>query len=130
MEDDVLKNRTVLIVDDEQRNIFALSAVLKSEGIKCLTAMDGKEGIATLKENPDIDIVLMDIMMPEMDGYEAIRYIRNDVNLKNIPIIALTANAMKGDMEKCMEAGASDYISKPVDIEKLTSTMIKLLTIK
>ena len=123
----MLKDKTVLIVDDEHKNIFALSAVLKSKGVKCITASDGIQGIKTLQEFMHVDVVLMDIMMPEMDGYEAIRRIRNDTDHKNIPIIALTANAMKGDREKCLEAGASDYVSKPVDIDKLTEKMIFLL---
>jgi CheY-like chemotaxis protein len=126
----MLENKVVLIIDDEIRNLFALTAVLKEEGLNCLTASDGIEGIRVLKETPGIDIVLMDIMMPEMDGIEAMKIIRNDEQIKNIPIIALTAKAMIGDKEKCLMAGASDYISKPVDIELLLASMNNLLANK
>jgi len=124
----MLQGKTVLIVDDEPKNIFALSAVLKADGINCITAKNGIEGIANIKLHHEIDVVLMDIMMPIMDGYEAIKQIRMDEKMTSIPIIALTANAMKGDMEKCLVAGASDYVSKPVDIEELKNKMINLLT--
>lgn len=118
-----LVNKKVLLVDDDMRNIFALSAVLEQEQMEVIIANDGKEALHLLSQNNDIEIVLMDIMMPEMDGYEAMNYIRNNMKLTNLPIIALTAKAMAGDKEKCIKAGASDYISKPVDTQKLVSLM-------
>jgi len=121
--DEVLKNRKVLVVDDDIRNIYSLTNVLEEEGIHCLTAENGKAAVKMLKENPGIDIVLMDVMMPEMDGYEATREIRSISKFNKMPIIALTAKAMKGDREKCLEAGMSDYIAKPVNIEQLLSLM-------
>ena len=116
-----LLNKKVLVVDDDMRNIFALSAVLEEEQMQVVTANDGKEAIDILKQNENVDIVLMDVMMPEMDGYEAMHYIRNTMKQTNLPIIALTAKAMAGDKEKCIKAGASDYITKPVDTQKLIS---------
>ncbi len=121
--DEVLKNRKVLVVDDDIRNIYSLTNVLEEEGIHCLTAENGKAALKMLKENPSIDIVLMDVMMPEMDGYEATKEIRGISKFNKLPIIALTAKAMKGDREKCLEAGMSDYIAKPVNIEQLLSLM-------
>jgi len=118
-----LAGRKVLIVDDDIRNIFALTGALEQHGITVLNAENGKDGLETLKNNPDIDVILMDIMMPELDGYDTIRIIRGLQEFKNLPIIAVTAKAMKGDREKCLEAGASDYISKPVNIEQLLSLL-------
>ncbi|HYQ95253.1 MAG TPA: response regulator, partial [Burkholderiales bacterium] len=118
-----LAGRKVLIVDDDIRNIFALTGALEQHGITVLNAENGKDGLETLKNNPDIDVVLMDIMMPELDGYDTIRIIRGLQEFRNLPIIAVTAKAMKGDREKCLEAGASDYISKPVNIEQLLSLL-------
>src|SRR6267142_2708038 len=118
-----LAGRKVLIVDDDIRNIFALTGALEQHGITVLNAENGKDGLETLKNNPGIDVVLMDIMMPELDGYDTIRIIRGLEEFKNLPIIAVTAKAMKGDREKCIEAGASDYISKPVNIEQLLSLL-------
>ncbi len=105
------------------RNIFALTSVLESHELKVAYAENGRDSITLLKSTPDIDLVLMDIMMPEMDGYETIRHIREDVKYQTLPIIALTAKAMKGDREKCIVAGASDYISKPVNSEQLLPLM-------
>jgi len=119
----MLKDKRVLIVDDDEMNIFALSAILKSRKIEHLIAQNGKEAIEMLKNDPQIDVILMDMMMPEMDGYEAIRTIREDEKFKDTPIISLTAQAMKGDREKCLEAGASGYVSKPIDIDELISEM-------
>jgi CheY-like chemotaxis protein len=119
----VLQDKKVLIVDDDVRNIYSLFNVMDHEGMEVVVANDGKEALQKLDESNDIDIVLMDIMMPEMDGIECIRRIRKMAGFKDLPIIALTAKAMKGDKEKCLEAGASDYISKPVDTEKLISLM-------
>jgi CheY-like chemotaxis protein len=121
--DKVLEGRKVLIVDDDIRNIFALSSVLEWRNMQIRSAETGRDAIARLRAEPDIDIVLMDIMMPEMDGYETIRAIRQLPRFKGLPIIAVTAKAMKGDREKCIEAGAWDYLSKPVDPEQLLSVM-------
>lgn len=121
--DDVLKGKTVLVTDDDVRNIFALNKVLEKYQMKVLTATDGKEALQVLEANPSTNIVLIDIMMPEMDGYEAIRRIRSKREWKNLPVIAVTAKAMTGDRSKCIEAGASDYISKPVDTDQLISLM-------
>ncbi len=118
-----LVGKKILLVDDDMRNVFALSNALEIQKMIVTAASDGKESLAILKENPDIDLVLMDIMMPEMDGYEAIKRIRGDLKMGKIPIIALTAKAMTGDREKCIAAGASDYITKPVDVQKLLSLM-------
>ncbi|MBN2752260.1 MAG: response regulator, partial [Rhodospirillaceae bacterium] len=121
--DAALKDRTILLVDDDMRNVFALSSVLEDKGLSVVIARDGRESLTRLAENPAIDLVLMDIMMPEMDGYEAIREIRKIRDHAKLPIIALTAKAMKGDRNKCVEAGASDYLAKPVDTEKLLSLL-------
>ncbi|MFD1457619.1 response regulator [Scopulibacillus daqui] len=120
-EKNLLKDKKILIVDDDMRNIFALTTVLENYQVKVVFAENGKGGIDVLKEHPDIDLILMDIMMPEMDGFEAMRIIRQIPECCNIPIIALTAKAMKHDKQHCIEAGASDYISKPVNIEQLLS---------
>ena len=120
-----LEGRKILIVDDDMRNVYALSTALESEHAEIISAADGKESLEMLKLNPNTQLVLMDIMMPEMDGYEAMRHIRQTLKLDRLPIIALTAKAMAGDREKCIAAGASDYITKPVDIQKLL-TLIKV----
>ncbi|WP_341527972.1 response regulator [Nostoc sp. UHCC 0302] len=121
--DPVLANRKVLIVDDDLRNIFALTSLLESYQMQVLFAENGRDGIEMLQANADINIVLMDVMMPEMDGYETTRAIRQQQLFRSLPIIALTAKAMPGDKEKCIEAGASDYITKPVDTEQLLSLL-------
>ena len=121
--DDALVGKKVLVVDDDVRNIFALSSVLERRGMNVITAGTGREAIAKLESTPDVAIVLMDIMMPEMDGYETMRVIRQNVSLRRLPIIALTAKAMKGDREKCLEAGASEYLAKPVNTEQLLSSL-------
>jgi CheY-like chemotaxis protein len=105
------------------RNIFALSSVLERRGMKVFTASTGSEAIELLEATPELSIVLMDIMMPEMDGYRTIRRIRQNPTFRKLPIIALTAKAMKGDREKCFEAGASDYLAKPVNTEQLLSSL-------
>lgn len=120
-----LEGKKILVVDDDMRNVFALTTALEDLKVMTVFAENGREGIEVLKKNPDIDLVLMDIMMPEMDGYEALRNIRQIPQYENLPIIALTAKAMKNDREKCIEAGASDYISKPVNLEQLFS-LIKI----
>jgi HAMP domain-containing protein/CheY-like chemotaxis protein len=121
--DEDLVGRTVLLVDDDARNIFALSSVLERRGMHVLTATTGNEAIALAESTPDLAIVLMDIMMPEMDGYQTIRVIRQKQDFRRLPIVALTAKAMKGDREKCLEAGASDYLAKPVNTEQLLSAL-------
>jgi len=120
---EVLNNKTVLIADDDVRNIFSLTKALEQHKMKVLAATDGKEALQILKENPLVDIVLMDMMMPEMDGYESTREIRKIPAYKHLPVLAVTAKAMMGDREKCISAGASDYISKPVDIDQLISLL-------
>jgi CheY-like chemotaxis protein len=113
----------VLIVDDDVRNVFALTSILERVGVEVLFAENGQDGLALVHEHPDIDLVLMDIMMPEMDGYETTAAIRRIPELAELPIIALTAKAMKGDREKSVAAGASDYITKPVNVDQLLSLM-------
>jgi CheY-like chemotaxis protein/two-component sensor histidine kinase len=117
--DEDLIGQTALLVDDDARNIFALSSVLERRGMKVLTATTGSEAVALVESNPEIAIVLMDIMMPQMDGYQTMGVIRENPAFRRLPIIALTAKAMKGDREKCLEAGASDYLAKPVNTEQL-----------
>jgi CheY-like chemotaxis protein len=121
--DEDLLGKTVLLVDDDARNIFALSSVLERRGMKVLTATTGNEAISLLDSTPEVAIVLMDIMMPEMDGYQTMQVIRGNSDFRRLPIIALTAKAMKGDREKCLEAGASDYLAKPVNTEQLLSVL-------
>ncbi len=121
--DEDLVGRTALLVDDDARNIFALASVLERRGMKVLSATTGREAIATLESASDVAIVLMDIMMPEMDGYQTMQVIRNNPSFRRLPIIALTAKAMKGDREKCLEAGASDYLAKPVNTDQLLSAL-------
>jgi CheY-like chemotaxis protein/signal transduction histidine kinase/HAMP domain-containing protein len=121
--DEDLVGRTVLLVDDDSRNIFALSSVLERRGMRVLTATTGNEAIELVESTPDLAIVLMDIMMPEMDGYQTMGKIREQPEYRRLPIIALTAKAMKGDREKCLEAGASDYLAKPVNTEQLLSAL-------
>ncbi|WP_316750211.1 response regulator [Pedobacter gandavensis] len=120
---EVLHNKTVLIADDDIRNIFSLTKALEQHKMKVLAATDGKEALQLLKDNPTVDVVLMDMMMPEMDGYESTREIRKIPAFKQLPVLAVTAKAMMGDREKCIAAGASDYISKPVDIDQLISLL-------
>jgi CheY-like chemotaxis protein len=115
------EDKRVLIVEDDVRNVFALSAVLEPKGAKLAIARNGREALDQLREQPEVDLVLMDIMMPEMDGLEATREIRKDPRLAKVPIIALTAKAMADDRDKCLAAGANDYIAKPLDVDKLLS---------
>jgi CheY-like chemotaxis protein len=121
--DDALIDKKVLVVDDDVRNIFALSSVLERRGMSVLTAGTGREAISLIESTPDVAIVLMDIMMPEMDGYETMQVSRQNPDFRRLPIIALTAKAMKGDREKCLEAGASEYLAKPVNTEQLLSAL-------
>jgi len=118
-----LEGRSVLIVDDDIRNIFALSSLLEEYGMKIVSAENGRDAIEILQSRHDIDIVLMDIMMPEMDGLDTMKVIRKIENCRNLPIVAVTAKAMVGDRERCIEAGAWDYLSKPVDRDQLLSVL-------
>ena len=120
---DVLRHRSALIVDDDARNIFALTSLLENHDMSVLTATNGRQAIELIEQTPDLSVVLMDIMMPEMDGYQTMREIRKNAAYRMLPILALTAKAMKGDREKCLEAGASDYIAKPVNTEQLLSLL-------
>ena len=121
--DRVFQGKRILVVDDDVRNVFALTSALEARGMQVLFAENGKDGVEVLKANPSVDLVLMDVMMPEMDGYQTMRAIRQVPQFRRLPIIALTAKAMKGDREKSIAAGASDYITKPVDIDQLVSLM-------
>ena len=121
--DPVFSGKKVLIIDDDVRNIFAITSVLERYHMSVVYAENGRSGIEMLHANPDVNVVLMDVMMPEMDGYETTREIRKEARFTTLPIIALTAKAMKGDREKCLEAGASDYITKPVEPEQLLSLL-------
>ncbi|ASZ12537.1 response regulator [Chitinophaga pendula] len=121
--DSTLSGKTILLADDDMRNVFSISALMEEQGVHVLTAADGKEALEILDRYPKLDLVLMDIMMPEMDGYEAIGRIRSDARFQQLPVIALTAKAMAGDRQKCIEAGASDYIAKPIDNAKLLSLL-------
>ena len=120
-------SRKLLIIDDDSKNIFALKATLKAKGFESISAMSAQEGLDLLSKEPSIALVLMDMMMPEMDGYEAIQVIKKDEHLKNIPVIAVTAQAMMGDKEKCLAAGADSYISKPINVDALLSMLHKYI---
>ena len=122
-----LKNKRVLIVDDDERNRYALSSYLDMLEMKVITANDGESALNILRSGKTIDLILLDIMMPVMDGYEMLRLLRSDASLKEIPVIAVTARAMKGDDLKCLEAGATDYIAKPIDLKNFLSIMNKWL---
>jgi len=121
--DDALQGKRVLVVDDDVRNIFALSSVLERHGMNVITAGNGQEAIDKVEDEADIALVLMDIMMPGMDGYATMRAIRQRPDSRSLPIVALTAKAMKGDREKCLEAGASDYLAKPVVTDQLLGVL-------
>jgi CheY-like chemotaxis protein len=121
--DESLEGSTVLLVDDDVRNVFSVGSALKRYGITVIPARNGQDGLDNLTAHPEVGLVLMDIMMPVMDGYEAMRRIRADGRWRDLPIVALTAKAMKGDRQKCLDAGASDYVSKPVDMDQLTSVL-------
>jgi len=118
-----MPGKKILIIDDDPKNIFALVATLHANGYQTCTASGADEGIQTLESDSGIGLVLLDMMMPEMDGYEALPLIRSKKNLSGLPVIAVTAQAMKGDREKCLEAGANDYISKPIDVDHLFSLL-------
>lgn len=118
-----MEQNRILIVDDDSRNIFALSAVLRSKGYTVTSVTSASEGIALLRKDKGIKVVLMDMMMPDMDGYEAIGIIKSDDELKDRKVIAVTAQAMVGDREKCLQAGADDYVSKPIDVDFLLNIL-------
>jgi len=120
---EALQQRNVLVVDDDVRNIFALSTLLENHGMQVTSATNGRDAIDILQRREDLSVVLMDIMMPGMDGYETMRHIRREPKFRTLPILALTAKAMKGDREKCLDAGASDYIAKPVNTDQLLSLL-------
>jgi CheY-like chemotaxis protein/signal transduction histidine kinase/HAMP domain-containing protein len=120
---EALRGRKVLVVDDDARNIFALTILLENQEMEVISATNGRQAIGIIESTPELSVVLMDIMMPEMDGYETIREIRKDARFRTLPILALTAKAMKGDREKCLQAGASDYIAKPVNTDQLLSLL-------
>jgi CheY-like chemotaxis protein len=119
----VLSDKTVLVVDDDVRNIYSLTKALEVLKMNVITAIDGKEALKALEEHPEVDVVLLDMMMPNMDGYETATRIRENSDYKSLPVIAVTAKAMTGDREKCINAGASDYITKPVDVDQLLSLL-------
>ena len=121
--EEVFKDTKILIIDDDVRNVFALTSVLEAHGMEVLYAENGKDGIELLLRNPTADLVLMDIMMPGMDGMEAMRRIRADGRFARLPIIAITAKAMKDDQEQCLAAGANDYLAKPIDLTRLYSLL-------
>lgn len=114
-----MKNREILIIDDDSKNIFALTAVLKARKFKCVSAQSAAEGFRIMENNDNIGVVLLDMMMPEMDGYEAVEKMKKEEQFKDIPVVAITAQAMTGDREKCLEAGADAYLSKPVNVDEL-----------
>lgn len=120
-----MESKSVLIIDDDDRNIFALKATLKARGFVCYTAVSAAEGIKLLEKNAGIKVVLLDMMMPEMDGYEALQAIRSNEAIAGKAVIAVTAQAMTGDKEKCLAAGANDYISKPIDVDQLLQKLNK-----
>jgi CheY-like chemotaxis protein len=120
---EIFKNKKILIVEDDHRNIVSLSFLLEERDIIILTAQNGKEALGVMKNNSDINLVLMDIMMPEMDGYQTMKEIRKQQQYKNLPIIAITAKAMKEDRQKCIDAGANDYLAKPIDVDQLLSKL-------
>lgn len=121
------KKKDILIIDDDSRNIFALAAVLKSKRYTCLSASSAADGFDILARQKDIGVVLMDMMMPDMDGYEALGKMRENEKMKHIPVIAVTAQAMTGDKEKCIEAGANGYVSKPINVEELEKLLNHLI---
>ena len=123
MADKALANKTVLVVDDDKRNIFSLTKLLESQKMSITTAHNGREALEILRANKTFDVILMDMMMPEMDGYETVRQLRKNKDWENLTVIALTAKVMRGEKEKCIQAGVSDYLSKPIVGEQLLSLL-------
>lgn len=124
------QRQKILIIDDDVRNIFALSATLRAKGYTCITASGAEEGMQLLEKHPDIGVVLLDMMMPDMDGYEAIPLIKKKFGNRPLPVIAVTAQAMSGDREKCLEAGADEYISKPVNVDYTLQILNKYINLQ
>ncbi|MET4082441.1 two-component system cell cycle response regulator DivK [Pedobacter sp. UYP30] len=122
-----MPNKLILIIDDDPRNIFALKAVLQAKGFLCVSALSAREGFSCIAQNPSVKLVLMDMMMPEMDGYEAIAFMKRSADMQDLPVIAVTAQAMVGDRERCLLAGASGYLSKPVNVDNLLIEIKKYL---
>ncbi len=120
------REKIILLVDDDNRNIFALTAVLKARGYSVIPAMDMRQAFEVLGSTPGIGLILLDMMMPEMDGYEALNILKQDGPYKDLPVIAVTAQAMTGDRQKCLSAGADDYLSKPVDVDLLLEMLQKI----
>lgn len=118
-----MSKKKILIIDDDPKNIFALAATLRARGYEIISATGVFEGVRSLEKDEEIGVVLLDMMLPEMDGYEALSLIRTDKHLRTLPVIAVTAQAMKGDREKCLDAGANDYISKPIDVDLLLAAL-------
>ena len=114
-----MPQKIILVIDDDNRNIFALKAVLKAKGFDCLSAISAQEGFAVMEKHDNVAIVLMDMMMPDMDGYQAIAAMKKSAKMQNIPVLAVTAQAMVGDKERCLSAGASVYVSKPINFDEL-----------
>ncbi len=114
-----MPQKLILIIDDDNRNIFALKAVLKAKGFNCLSAISAQEGFSIMEQHDSVAIVLMDMMMPDMDGYQAIAAMKKSAKMQNIPVLAVTAQAMVGDKERCLSAGASGYVSKPINVDEL-----------
>ncbi|PWS28250.1 response regulator [Pedobacter yonginense] len=114
-----MPKKLILIIDDDNRNIFALKAVLKAKGFDCVSASSAQEGFSIMEENDHVAIVLMDMMMPDLDGYQAISVMKKSARMQNIPVLAVTAQAMVGDKERCLSAGASGYVSKPINVDEL-----------
>lgn len=121
-----MPQKLILIIDDDNRNIFALKAVLKAKGFDCLSATSAQEGFSIMEKNENVAVVLMDMMMPEMDGYQAISVIKNSEKMQNIPVLAVTAQAMVGDKERCLAAGAAGYVSKPINVDELLTQIEKV----
>ena len=126
-KNEFMQGKKILIIDDDSRNIFALSATLKAEGFETIAATSVDEGLVSMRNESGIAIVLLDMMLPDIDGYEALKIIRNDRSLANMPVLAVTAQAMAGDREKCLEAGADGYISKPINVEFLLKEITALV---
>ncbi|MCX2573821.1 response regulator [Pedobacter sandarakinus] len=114
-----MPQKLILIIDDDNRNIFALKAVLKAKGFECLSAISARDGFSIMEEKEKVDVVLMDMMMPDMDGYQAMAAMKKSPKMQNIPVLAVTAQAMVGDKERCLSAGASGYVSKPINVDEL-----------
>jgi len=121
-----MPQKLILIIDDDNRNIFALKAVLKAKGFDCLSATSAQDGFAIMQENENVTVVLMDMMMPDMDGYQAISVMKKSEKLQNIPVLAVTAQAMVGDKERCLAAGAAGYVSKPINVDELLMQIEKV----